>query len=380
MNDNNSNQIEDFPISICEEHNLPIHSYTEKPESELCDECINEVSGMGLTIKPLPKLLQYLDQLIETILQNFRKNKEKSENFINSYKLNENSETGKARGFVESFYQKLLNICDEVTDEKFKNFASLAQIIADKNKVVKEVVDKRKSEIRKLELQMAYLRELNNEDLVRNVEGIERILNDVQFDEVEPVDCLSFVPSKKFIGKISNLVASVVKVEFRMKREKWLCEKCKELVRNGEVVCGNCESFRPINSYPGVYNSLPVISQEEVVEINLRREIELKQVEMLSRNDAQGTYFIIPSSWLESWKDYIHDRSTSTNPGHLPPDPIPNHLLFENEECTVLKRSLLPLHDYRFLPSDVWSYLHKIYKGGPPLKRKSLSIYMPKPK
>ena len=380
MNDNNSSQLEEFPVSTCEEHDLPIHSYTDKPESELCDECIQEVAGMGLTIKPLPKLLLYLDQLIDTILQNFLKNTDKSEHFMSAYKLNEDLELGKARGFAESFYQKLLNICDEVTEEKLKQVKALADEVRDRVGEVREVVDKRKDEIRKVDSQAAYLAELNEEDLVRHVEGIEGILRDLDFEEVGSLPCLSFVANKKEVAKISGLALRALAVELRLKREKWLCERCKELVRNGEVVCQNCESFRPINSYPGVYNSLPVINQEEVLEINLRREIELKQVEKLSRNDAEGTYFIVSSSWLESWKDFIHDRTTSTSPGHLPPDPIPNHTLFENEECTVLRRSLLPLHDYRFLTPDVWTYLHKIYKGGPPLKRKTLSIYMPKPK
>jgi hypothetical protein len=371
-----SKKSEEFDLNYCEEHNLPIHSFTEKPASELCDECIVEVQEMGLEIKPIPQISQYLDRIIEKILENLAKNKESRENLANSVKVNEHQEVSRGENIVNTFFQKLVNICDEKLEENSKTLKKLGRELKEKQKGLKEEVDLYKTQIESVKNQLNYLKNLKDSDLCRNLESVEGLLSNLDLKHFK-VSILQ-MSSNKSSQNLQEILKTCIKIGISKKTEKWICPNCQTSWQKGLIFCEKCEIFRPISSYPGLHNSLPLITDEEANELNRRRTEELALFKKLNQIDADGTYFMISSNWLDKWKAYLFDRSLATSPGQLPPDEISNHSFFENEECTKLKAGLLPMLDYRVLNSEVWSRLFSLYGGGPPLKRKKLSIYMNK--
>lgn len=371
-------KIKEIDLQTCEEHNLPIHSFTEKPESELCDECIQEVKGMGLIIKPLPHIEEYFNILINKIVSKLQKNNENITNVLNQYETCHKFESLKGEKLVSGFFQKLLLCLDEVeteTELKLKKLVREEKIL---NESSKETLRKREILLESLLQQLTYLKSLPESDLVRNSDMVEGLIANSNFQESLSLKNIEFYRNKSKVLKIKNLVETSMTMEIIRKRSSWKC-KCGTINTEGVINCVHCEKFRPISTYPNISSQSLSVTEQEVKEINLRRTQELEKVRELNDENPQGTYYLIHSEWVNLWKLFIFSKSKNPLEA-LPPGPITNFSLFENEECTRLKQNLFPNIDYYPLSPGLWEYYLHNYGGGPTIKRKQAGIYQVNPR
>ena len=371
-------KIKEIDLQICEEHNLPIHSFTEKPESELCDECIQEVKGMGLIIKPISHIEEYFNILINKIVKNLQKNNESISNILNQYETCHKFEALKGGKIVSLFFQKIFSCLDEVETETELKMKKLVREEKALNEGSMESLRKREVLLESLLQQLSYLKSLPESDLVRSSEVIERLIINSDFQDSVSLKNIVFHSNKAKILKIKDLVESSITMEIIRKRSSWKC-KCGIINTEGVISCVNCGKFRPISTYPNLSSQSLSATDQEVKEINMRRTQELEKVRELNEENPQGTYYLIHAEWINFWKLFIFSKSK--NPPHtLPPGPITNFSLFENEECTKLKKNLFPNLDYYPLSPSLWEYYFHNYGGGPTIKRKQTSIYQVNPR
>jgi len=58
---------------------------------------------------------------------------------------------------------------------------------------------------------------------------------------------------------------------------------------DGEILCTKCEFFRPIETYPNIINNPSNATQQEIIEIQKRREVELDIISGLDiQSEDQG--------------------------------------------------------------------------------------------
>lgn len=170
------------------------------------------------------------------------------------------------------------------------------------------------------------------------------------------------------------------------------------------------------------------MTTDEIDALKLRRKIE-KQIildlelngEDLNRakkdrkrevNKTKDYWFMISSDWLFKWKcfvtnkiskavnqDILHEINQSLNSriGILPPGPITNYTLFEQDGIVMdttmfgtsanthkpkaqkaqpeIREDLVVELDYKTVKKEVWSKFIKIYGGGPSIVREKPYIY-----
>lgn len=96
--------------------------------------------------------------------------------------------------------------------------------------------------------------------------------------------------------------------------------------------------------------------------------------------------YIIEKKWLDSWRVYVStDAKEDIEFASDSPKGISNHILFQNGDvslCNVTPDKLPKLRadlvfgvDYEAIAPGIWRILHRIYNGGPVLKRYSTNIY-----
>lgn len=370
-------KLEELDLQICGDHNLPIHSYTEKPQSELCDECIQEVKGLGLDIKPIPYIVKYFNELIEKLKKKLAVNHEKVENLLNQFESSENFETRRGEKIVSGFFEKLFACLNEAEAEiqiKVKKLANEEKVV---NEKAVEALKKREKLLESLLEQQNYLKNMTELDIVRNTEILEMLIEKSKPQNPLSLKNLAFSCNKAKLLKIKTLVESSLSMEIIKKSALWKC-KCGELNTEGVIICNNCEKFRPINTYSSISNQFSVVSENELKEINMRRAQELQKVKVLNEENREGVFYLIHAEWVNCWKSFIFFGTKNFEFGPLPPGPISNFLLFENEECTILRQGLLPNLDYYPINSGLWDYFFHNYGGGPIIKRKQTGIYQVK--
>lgn len=89
-----------------------------------------------------------------------------------------------------------------------------------------------------------------------------------------------------------------------------------------------------------------------------RRDCEISFVKKTD-NPCSSTWFLVPLSWLASWKSYL--RQELVQPG-----PINTDELVDSQG--LLRQGLQPCHDYRGLSCLQWLFLSSLHGGGPALK------------
>lgn len=91
--------------------------------------------------------------------------------------------------------------------------------------------------------------------------------------------------------------------------------------------------------------------------------------------DYRKCWFLLSSSWLQQWRDFVYNRgySDATGRGVLPPGPVDNAKLLHASGKP--HRNLKPQTHYRGVNYKVWEYFMRVYGGGPILCRSTLDIY-----
>jgi hypothetical protein len=101
---------------------------------------------------------------------------------------------------------------------------------------------------------------------------------------------------------------------------------------------------------------------------------EAKHVEKLMKvqcntrwNDRDNEAFIVPSQWLNYWKD---SKKNKTNPGAisfkeimLNSDKYYHSLKKESQFDYILKETMEEEKDYYIAPKELWEFLHEVHGG-----------------
>ncbi|OMJ92932.1 hypothetical protein SteCoe_4141 [Stentor coeruleus] len=367
-----------FELQFCEEHNLPVHSFTEKPFSLVCDKCIEEIAEYNLVVKPLPEVAHYTSQTIKDISSNLKKQHQECESALEFYSRMTKSEKERAIDMVNEYFSQFYTCLDAAKTE-FKS--ELDQVLEEQiavNKKAAIALEERNNFIQNIDAQYNYFKGLQDNEIVRYSENFDNLLNKIRqpHDNTELVS-VSLTPNKAKVSAISSLLDSSYEFSIKKAVDFWLCERCNLKNVDGCIACTKCSAFRPLTTYPNLLSNPEHTSKQEIHELHLRRQSELQTISELDKNEAQGVFYLIHANWITKWKEFVFNKNQ--NPGFqagaLPPGPITNHLLFEDSECKVLKLKLKAAMDYRGLNEKVWQAYHRIYGGGPMIVRKRLNIY-----
>ncbi|KAG9394908.1 DUSP domain [Carpediemonas membranifera] len=79
------------------------------------------------------------------------------------------------------------------------------------------------------------------------------------------------------------------------------------------------------------------------------------------------TWYLIDERWLALWREFVARDSKAD-----PPGPISNDTLLRDN---APRPGLRKLFDYRGVHPRVWSHFHRIYGGGPVIRRSKIDIY-----
>ncbi|CAG9331010.1 unnamed protein product [Blepharisma stoltei] len=370
----------------CQEHGLLIHSYTAKPFSLLCDTCIEEISSYKLLVHPFPQVVEKAREDLKKTKEVLQKKKEKF--FGQKFENFTNKSQGLMQQFEEHFQALKINLNQIAVSSKIKlqNFISRNE---QENKVTVDLISKSSETIEKLTENLTSLMEKNDGELVKSykevlklVEGSESPLPELSSQFVNT--SIHFDPAS--LRTFEEIIQNSFSFKFKQEQKfTWNCPKCSGKIPDGEILCTNCEFFRPIESYPNIINNPNNATQQEIIEIQKRREVELEMISGLDvQAEDQGIWYIINADWVADWKNFIFNKPTRSSRyvslndklGVLPPGPITNNKLFVNPENPAdIKAKLKPVAHYRGVNENVWKLYIKIYGGGPEIVRKKLNIY-----
>lgn len=368
---------QEFEFPMCEEHNLPLHSFTEKPDSNLCDKCIEEIADLGLEIKPIREVSEYFSNTIEEISRNLAKQRKDCEILM----VNSNSEKNKlesAESELSSYFARFKLTLEEVSVAFAKQ---LEQAVYDQfqiNLVSKESSELAQELLKELEGNLRYFEELNDADLSKCSEALMLLLEKSNSKQRRSESTyLSLHTNKAILSSIKELFNSSYEISVKTFANSWQCPCCQSNNIYGLVTCTTCNTFRPLESYPNLLTDPENATVQEIYELNVRRDIELQTIRELDNDEKKNVYYLIHSDWIKKWKEFIFNKSEDNKIGArvLPPGPISNHLLFSDLECKKLKPKLRAAIDYRGLSDKVWQVYYQTYGGGPIIVRKKLNIY-----
>lgn len=367
--------VDEFEFDYCYEHQLPIHSFTTKPESMLCDRCVEEVQEMGLEIRALDYVEEYFDGMIRKVLRNFKEKREKIEGLV--AKLSRSDEDEDTEELVSSYFNELLVFVDKNESEIEKKVQIRSSELRLMNNKTLMQVSSAKEVLEDLKNQFRYLKSLSDGELVRKSELCDSLaLTSISMPPVQSLKSLQFSSNKAKIAKLPSILEGSYKVLIRRIPETWSCSKCERQNQDGSIACAACKCFRPIASYPRLLTHPSMASDQELHELNLRRQLEIQKISQLDKIDPKGKYYLIHTGWFNKWKEFVLSKNSGgTQTVVLPPGPITNHLLFEDNQLKVIKSGLRAVNDYRGLNGEVWNAYVDIYGGGPMILRNRLNIY-----
>ena len=373
----NSADVQDFELDYCDEHNLPIHSFTSKPESELCDICYEELKDLGLDIQPLPGVLDYFNSLISKLTKSMQGHLVKLNHVLEKRESNENSEKFKAEEQISSFFEGFLQVLDSVESSTSSSLLEKIQELEELNSKIKLDLSDRRRTLDTITNEFKYLESLSDSELVQHLDTSDSLLPLFKpLEEVLVLKTLTFSTSQAKLKNIKSLIDSSYKISLKKSSINWTCSKCAAANQDGQISCQSCKLFRPIETYPHLSKHPALASKQELHELNLRRQTEIQKISKLDKIDPKGKFYLIHAGWVNKWKEFVlnksHDKQQSCI---LPPGPICNHLLFEDEDCRAVKRKLKAAIDYRGLNKEVWVAYLEIYGGGPEIVRNKVSIY-----
>jgi hypothetical protein len=131
-------------------------------------------------------------------------------------------------------------------------------------------------------------------------------------------------------------------------------------------------------------------SEPPLLEVRLCRECEAERISLEARrqrernmilrvdSDRQGAgqvWFLTSEVWLARWRAFINNDGATdgTGRGVLPPGPIDNSRLLGKNGRPL--PNLRGVTHYRGVNEAVWTFLRKIYGGGPALPHAKIDIY-----
>ena len=190
-----SNEIEDIDVHMCEDHNLPLHSFTEKPYSILCDKCIEEISEYDLIIKPIPEISNYFTEKLKEIPANLTSNRKECEDMIQNYLTLENHFNAFNLFLEEAKNDIRQQLEDAITEQALANRKEKK-----KNKAKKLL-------IKELKGQYEFLEGLEENDLVKHIESLESLLDKSNPpQEKSEKTCLSINTNKALFASIQDIL------------------------------------------------------------------------------------------------------------------------------------------------------------------------------
>lgn len=369
--------VDEFEFDYCYEHNLPIHSYTPKPESMLCDKCIEEVQEMGLEIRPLDYVEEYFDGMIKKIMKNFKEKRQKIEVLIEKLIKNEVDEAENNEKLVSFYFDELLMFVEKNENEVGKKVEIKSSELRMINNKTLSQLDNVAEVLEDLNNQFNYLKGLSDHELVRKSELCDSLaLTSISTPPIQSLKSLQFSSNKAKIAKLPSILEGSYKILIKKIPETWPCSKCEKQNQDGSIACSACKHFRPISSYPRLSSHPSLASDQELHELNLRRQLEIQKISQLDKIDPKGKYYLIHTGWFNKWKEFVLSKNSENKQSIiLPPGQITNHLLFEDSQFKVIKSGLRAVNDYRGLNEEVWNAYLDIYGGGPTILRKKLNIY-----
>eukprot|EP00929_Paragymnodinium_shiwhaense_P016117 TRINITY_DN12430_c0_g1_i1.p1 TRINITY_DN12430_c0_g1~~TRINITY_DN12430_c0_g1_i1.p1 ORF type:complete len:446 (+),score=58.30 TRINITY_DN12430_c0_g1_i1:139-1476(+) len=80
-------------------------------------------------------------------------------------------------------------------------------------------------------------------------------------------------------------------------------------------------------------------------------------------------WYLVDVAWLTEWKRFVSQ-------GEPPPGPLRPEALIDRRTGQP-RPNLKPIHHYRGVNANVWSYWAQLYGGGPPIRRRKLDLYAP---
>lgn len=93
-----------------------------------------------------------------------------------------------------------------------------------------------------------------------------------------------------------------------------------------------------------------------------------EEQDFITQHDTadSSVWYLVEIGWLHAWKKFILNDS-------YPPGAINNRRLIEDSGSP--RPGLTAVKDYRGVNSEVWSFWHARYGGGPVLKRDKIDLY-----
>jgi len=334
---------------------------------------------MGLEIESLGYVEEYFNGIIEKVLENLRGKKGKVEQFIERIELYGMDEDEKAEEVVNQHFGGLLEFVkrNEIELQR-KVEVKVAELKGNNGKIEAQVRNIQEGLIN-FQAQFEYLSSLTEVELVRNTEICESLnlsSSPTSLPNIGDLKSLQFFSNKAKIAKLSNLLEGSYKILLKKCTDTWTCSKCQKSNQDGSITCCVCKHFRPITTYPRLSTHPQQASEQELHELNLRRQLEIQKISQLDKLDHKGRFFLIHTGWFNKWKEFVLSKNTEKKQAViLPPGQISNHLLFEDEHFKVIKSNLRAVNDYRGLNEEVWKAYVEIYGGGPEIMRKKLNIY-----
>ncbi|CAG9331926.1 unnamed protein product [Blepharisma stoltei] len=373
----------------CEEHDLPIHSYTEKPYSLLCDECLEEIADLGLIIKPLPEIVNFMRDSLEEALTNITKKKSD----LNRMKMNlgrlGSDESQKSIEKLEEHFQMLKKSLQKIYNDAKTNLNQMLQQQQEEAEFKLTSLETIQGSLREFEARLLDLESLKDEQIVSWAEEIPKILAEISIPspEISPdINILTLSINRACYESLKDVIAQSYEIHVEEKQsENWDCHSCNSKNIDGEIQCFNCKSFRKIETYPNFLKNPNNVTEKELNEIQLRRNTELEMISELDNESGNtGVWYIINAEWIAEWKSFIFNKpspnmaqnSPNKEIGTLPPGKISNDSLFlDPATMQQLKLKLKPVAHYRGVNEKVWQAYYTIYGGGPAIARKKLNIY-----
>jgi hypothetical protein len=376
---------------MCPDHQKPIHSYTDRPFSLLCDECLAEISGLGLNVQPFSEAVQYSKDNLMRALEHVRL---KLSRLMEVRAQLESLAGDENHSQLQALESHLDGFHDRLEQERRDARVILSRLHSSLNeaqgKFDKELRSQEEA-VSALEVELRSLASLDDFSLVLRHAEVPRLAEQSRkhIPPLEiPDESLKIMIKPVVQEALQQLINSSVQLSLEDDLvETWKCSGCYAQVLEGSVMCPDCHSFRAFTSYPNMLSDPMNVSAKEISELEQRRALELGMISDLdtSNEGKQEVYYIINADWVSEWKCFIFNKpshvreqnSLNQQLGVLPPGPITNHKLFKDPHNPVdLRPKLKPVAHYRGVNEQVWHTYCRLYGGGPVITRQQLNIYI----
>lgn len=240
----------------CEEHKKPIHSYTRKPFSMLCDDCLFEIRDLCLEVIPYPEIVRLTKFTLESATKKFEKGCEFLSQQFNIVREGQLDPIEKElRRKLEEHFNTIKLGLDQTYDTARNQLGRLTAIEESQHQLIREIAVNSLNEVANKEQHIMAMLNMSDTELVERYSEIERLVEDSK----KPID--NYKRPEKSIELNFNpnldIFTQMIKNSFRLSfnpqaRREWSCENCGRSNRNGTHQC-DCGIF--INGGPQIPRS-----------------------------------------------------------------------------------------------------------------------------